>query len=192
MKPIDKLVAKFTNLGELNKTLTDTNAALLSALGLAAEAIAGKTPEEIKTLVAAKIAPAPDMKAILATAKIAQVDGQTPEQSLASFYAAHTALAATQSALLSSVGLKPELVAGKSTAEVGDLVAQKISAKLVEKLAALGITESNLPPDPALTGADVKQMTLAEFRQLDPAARSKFCRGGGQVILPGKLNNRQD
>lgn len=200
MKPIEKMLGHFTGLTKANETLTAANVALLAGLGLAADAVAGKTPEEIKTLVAAKIAPAApvaapatlDLKSVLATAKIPLLDGQTLEQSLASHAAAHATLAAAHSTLLSSIGLKPELVAGKSAAEITDLVGQKVSSKVVEKLAALGITDFNLPADPALTGADVKQMTLAEFRLLDPDAKSKFSRGGGQVILPGKLNNRLD
>jgi hypothetical protein len=195
---IATLLQNFTGEKERTAALSAANTALLSGLGLDAKAIEGKTPDEIKALAAAKLAPAttaaaePDIKTLVSASGINIADGQTAEQALASHVSASRTVSVSLNHTLAALGVESGAVAGKDAAAVKQVIASRVAAKSAEQLAAAGFSAEALKEEKGedgaagkkaaktestLTGADRIRADISAQFAADPALR---VRGGRQ------------
>ncbi len=195
---IATLLQNFTGEKERTAALSAANTALLSGLGLDAKAIEGKTPDEIKAIASAKLAPAAtaagtDIKTVVSTSGIAIADGQTAEQAIASHVSASRTVSVSLNHTLAALGVESAAVAGKDAATVKQVVAARVAAKSAEQLAAAGFSAEALKEEKGedgtagkkaqkqestLTGADRIRADIDTQFATDPALR---VRGGRQA-----------
>ncbi len=196
---IATLLQNFTGEKERTAALTAANTALLSGLGIEAKAIDGKTPDEIKAIVSAKLAPAagtaagPDIKTIVSTAGITVAEGQTAEQAITSHVAASGTVSVSLNHTLAALGVERSAISGKDAAAVKQVIAARVAAKSAEQLAGAGFSAEALKDDKGddstsgkkaakteskLTGAERIRADIDNQFATDPALR---VRGGRQT-----------
>ena len=82
--------------------------------------------------------------------------------------------------------MKPAELAGKSTADLAAILAQKISDSAIEQLASAGVPAAQLPKVTA-TEARTSAELLADYNKItDPAARAAFYSKNKQALFGGK------
>lgn len=136
------LLEKFSGESERNAALTIQSTAILSALGIEASALSGKTADEISALVKAKLQPATNADAgALATSQSALA---TAKEEIKTHVTAHATLSGSHVALCASLGLKPEIVAGKSSEELKKETGRIVAARSAELLAKAGFSADQI------------------------------------------------
>ena len=78
-------------------------------------------------------------------------------------------------------GLKAADMEGKTEAELRAVFAKKLSDETINGVANRGLPASALPPLDSGNGRYSKTKSLAEFRQLTPAAKMDFSSSGGRL-----------
>ncbi len=123
-------------------------------------------------------AAAPTLRGFLANLRT----GATTGAELVAARAEASAQAAQLSTFSAFFGLQLADLAGKDSAALHTILAEKINAAAIDQVASMGVPTAALPPVTAPDAAAEKTLSATEFSALSNDEKMKFSVNGGRIV----------